>query len=67
LAESGYIDPLAEGQVQISLGNVDRAVECVGRSLDERTLFAAFLNLDPMFDSLRDIPKFNELISQLKQ
>jgi len=67
LADSEYIAPLAEGQVQISLGNVDRAVECVGRSLDERTLGAAFFNLDPMFDSLRDIPKFNELISQLRQ
>jgi serine/threonine-protein kinase len=67
LAESGYIDPLAEGQVQISLGNVDLAVECVGRCVDARTLFAAFLNRDPMFDSLRGIPKFNELISKLKQ
>ncbi len=67
LADSGYIDPLAEGQVQISLGNVERAVECVGRSLDERTLYAAFLTLDPMFDSLRDVPNFNELISKLRQ
>jgi len=67
LAESGYIDPLAEGQVQISLGNIELAVECVGHSLDERTPASAFLNLDPMFDSLRDVPKFKELISQLKQ
>jgi len=67
LAKSGYIDPLAEGQVQISLGNVDLAVECVGRCLDARTLFAAFFHLDPMFDSLREIPKFNELISKLRQ
>ena len=65
LADSGYIDPMAEGQVQISLGNVDRAVECVDRSLDERTLFAAFINLDPMLDSLRDIPKFNEISRSL--
>ena len=67
LAESGYIDPLAEGQVQISLGNVDLAIECVRRGLDARTLFSAFLHLDPMFDSLRGFPKFNELISKLRQ
>ena len=67
LADSGYVDPLVEGQVQISLGNIDRAVECVSRGLEERTLFSAFLGLDPMLDSLRDNQKFNELILQLRQ
>jgi TolB-like protein len=67
LAGDGYVDPLAEGQVQISLGNVDLALECVSRCVEARTLFAAFLKLDPLFDSLRSHPKFLELISKLRQ
>ena len=65
LGEAGYIDPFAMAQVQISLGKTDLAIESVGRSLEERTPFSAFLKLDPAFDSLRTLPRFQELTAQL--
>jgi tetratricopeptide (TPR) repeat protein len=64
MAEAGYIDSHAIAQVHIALGNIDRAIECVARSLDEREPFSAFLKLDPEFDPLRGDPRFSELVSR---
>ena len=65
MQESAYIDPLALGMVQIGLKQTEAAIESLSRSLDERTPFAALVNLDPAFDSLRTDSRFQQMISQL--
>ena len=67
MADSGYIDPHARGQVLISLGDFDLANEAVNLSLIERTPLAAFFKFDPEFDPLRKTPRFIELIAKLGQ
>jgi adenylate cyclase len=65
MAEAGYVESHAIARLHMALGDVDRAIESVGKSLDEREPFSAFLKLDPAFDPLRGDPRFDELVSRL--
>jgi hypothetical protein len=65
MTEAGYIDPFALGQVYLGLKDFDQALETVRCSLEERTPFAAFLDLDPAFDPLRQDSRFDSAVSVL--
>jgi serine/threonine-protein kinase len=65
MAEAGYVQAHAIARLHIALGDIDQAIESVGRSLDEREPASAFLKLDPKFDSLRGDARFNKLVSRL--
>ena len=65
MAETRYVEARVIAEVLAALGNIDQAIECVARSLDEREPFSAFLKLDPAFDPLRGDPRFAELVSSL--
>ena len=65
MAEAGYVESHAIARLHLALGDIDQAVESIGKSLDEREPFSAFLKLDPEFDPLRTDPRFGELISRL--
>jgi serine/threonine-protein kinase len=64
-SEREYVDPHAAGQIYIALGDVDRALESIRQSLDERTPLSTTFKLDPEFDELRSNPRFTELIDQM--
>jgi tetratricopeptide (TPR) repeat protein len=66
MSSVGYVDPLASALVQVALGNSDAALECLGKSLAERSPAALLLNVDPLFDEIRSDPRFQDLISSLK-
>src|SRR5215469_2589312 len=65
MAAAGYVESHAIARLHIALGDVDRAIESVAKSLDEREPFSALLKLDPEFDPLRGDPRFGELLSRL--
>jgi serine/threonine-protein kinase len=65
MAEASYVESHAIAEVHTALGHVDRAIEFVARSLDEREPFSAFLKLDREFDPLRGDRRFGELVSRL--
>jgi len=65
MAETGYVPSRAFARMHLALGNMDRTIEYLARSLDERVPFTAFLKLDPEFDPLRGDPRFDELVSRL--
>ena len=65
MAAAGYVESHAIARLHIALGDVDRAIESVAKSLDEREPFSALLKLDPEFDPLRCDPRFGELVSRL--
>ena len=64
-AEAGYVESRATAHVHIALGHMDRAIESLAKSLDEREPFSVFLKLDPAFDQLRGDSRFGELASRL--
>jgi len=61
-----YVDPLASAYVHVALGNSDAALECLEKSLMERSPAALLLNIDPLFDEIRSDPRFQKLVSSLK-
>jgi tetratricopeptide (TPR) repeat protein len=65
MAETGYVQARAMTRLYIALGDIDQAIEAVGRSLDEREPLSALLKLDPEFDPLRGDPRFAELVSRM--
>ena len=66
MSSIGYADSLASALVHLALGNQDAALDLLEKSLEERSLFAAFGNVDPLLDELRSGPRFRDLISSLK-
>jgi hypothetical protein len=50
--------------MHLALGNTDRTIEYLARSLDEREGPMAFLKLDPEWDPLHQDPRFAELAAR---
>ena len=65
MAECGYVPLRAFARMHLALGNTDRTIEYLARSLDEREGPMPFLKLDPEWDPLRGDPRFGELVSRL--
>ncbi|HEY7333364.1 MAG TPA: tetratricopeptide repeat protein [Bryobacteraceae bacterium] len=65
MAKAGYVASHAIAHLYIALGDADRGIESVARSLDEREPISAFLKLDPEFDPLRGDPRFGSLVSRV--
>ncbi len=52
-------------RVHIALDEHDQAFECLSRTLEERAGTLFWLNANPLFDPLRDDPRFAELLGKL--
>ena len=62
-AEAGYVSPLDLCIAHIGLGNLDRALDCLGQAVGQRVMRVTELGM-PTFDSLRGSPRFAELAEQ---
>ena len=49
-----------------SLGNKDKAFECLERSYQRRGFFIAFLQVEPQLDPLRDDPRYADLVNRVE-
>ena len=47
------------------LGEKDDAFQYLERAFDERSFWMPFLNIDPLFDSLRADPRFRDLLGRI--
>jgi TolB-like protein/Tfp pilus assembly protein PilF len=62
-AEAGYVSPLDLCMVHIGLGELDRALDCLGNAVDQRVMRVTELAM-PTFDVLRGEPRFAELAAR---
>jgi TolB-like protein/Tfp pilus assembly protein PilF len=62
-AEAAYVSPLDLCMVHIGLGELDGALDCLGKAVDQRVMRVTELAM-PTFDSLRGVPRFAELAAQ---
>ena len=62
---TGYRSPLARGLVHAAFPEMDQAFAYVERSLEEMEPLFAYLAVHPMFDNLRDDPRFPDLLQRL--
>ncbi len=69
LADSGrrYVPNVALAIVHAALGEPSAALDWLEKDLDERSLYPPFYAFDPVFDELRDDPRFAELVHRVQQ
>ena len=49
------------------IGNKDKAFEYLEKSYQRRELWMSYLHVDPLLDSLRDDPRFEELVRRVER
>jgi hypothetical protein len=64
--ESGYFNPLAITRAYVALGDIDRAMEWLGRAFEERTIWLTVVRTDDELAPLRADPRYAALDHQLK-
>ena len=66
LSETTYIPALSVAMVHVGLDEVDHAFTWLTRACDEKYGALAWLSIDPIFDTLRDNSRFDELLQRMK-
>ena len=63
--QRGYVSPVAFAILHIGLGNHAAALDWTERAYDERRGWLVYVNVNPIFDSLRKEPRFSALIERM--
>ncbi|HEY7194738.1 MAG TPA: tetratricopeptide repeat protein, partial [Gemmatimonadales bacterium] len=64
--ERGYVSPVAFAMVHIGLGNLQEALDWAERAYDERRGWVVYATVNPIFDPLREEPRFAELVRKMR-
>ena len=64
--EEGYVSPVAFAILHIGLGNLREALDWSERAYDERRGWLAYVNVNPIFDPLRNEPRFAALVRKMR-
>jgi len=62
----GYVSPVAFAILHIGLGNLQEALDWSERAYDERRGWLAYVNVNPIFDPLRNEPRFAALVRKMR-
>jgi TolB-like protein/DNA-binding winged helix-turn-helix (wHTH) protein/Flp pilus assembly protein TadD len=67
LSQVGYVSPVSFALVYIGLGEKDQAFAWLEKAYEERsTLLTQRIKVDPIYDSLRSDPRFQDLLRHMK-
>lgn len=64
-ARRRYVSAYYFAITRLGLGETDAALEQLERALEERAGFLAFLRVEPIFDPVRDEPRFQQLVERV--
>jgi hypothetical protein len=64
-ASRGYISPYAFALIYAGLNDSDNTFAWLERAYDDRTHWLVFLQVEPRFDSLREDPRFIDLLRRV--
>jgi eukaryotic-like serine/threonine-protein kinase len=65
LAKQKYVAPHFFSGIHIGLGEHDRAIEYLEKSYEEHCHWLIYLHIDPSMDSLRDNPRFRDILRRV--
>jgi TolB-like protein/Tfp pilus assembly protein PilF len=65
LAKQKYVAPYFFAGIYVGLGETDHAIEYLEKSYEEHSHWLIYLHLDPGMDSLRDDPRFQDLLRRV--
>jgi tetratricopeptide (TPR) repeat protein len=66
LSKQRYIPRYYFAMIYAALGEKERAFAELDKAYDDRNFFIALLRVEPMFDSLRDEPRFQKIVADMK-
>ena len=62
MSKQKYVSPYDLAVLYTGLGEKDKALEELNRAYDGRAGWAIYLKVEPLFDALRDDPRFKDLL-----
>jgi eukaryotic-like serine/threonine-protein kinase len=65
-AQAGYVSPVAFATLYLGLGDVEAALNWTERAREERRGWVAYLRVNPIFDPLRESPRFHALVEKMR-
>ena len=65
-AKTGYVSPVSFGTLSLGLGQWDAALDWIQKSIDERRGWFVYARVNPMFDPVREHPRFQAMMKELK-
>ena len=65
-AKTGYVSPVSFGTLSLGLGQWDAALRWIQKSIDERRGWFVYARVNPMFDPIREHPRFQAMMAELK-
>ena len=65
LSKKEFVWPASIGAIYIGLGEKDKAFEWLEKSYELREAWMIHLKVDPIFDSLRSDPRFQDLVDRM--
>lgn len=65
LARQQYVPPIYQAIIHLGLGEHERALDWLERAYEDRSYWLAFLKIDPRFDRLRGVPRFQRLLKKI--
>ncbi len=60
-----WVDPIIFSRIYLELGEIERAIEYVAKSIEERSPLAPYVATDPLFGRLRGDRRLRELLAPL--
>jgi serine/threonine-protein kinase len=60
-----YVSPMCFAEISTALGDTERAFEWLERAFDHRSPFLVTLGVNPVYDTLRQDPRFDGLLNRL--
>ena len=64
-ARGHTVSPFAVALVHLGLGGKDEALHWLSRAVDEHATYVASIRVDPLFDPLRQDPRFARLLARM--
>ena len=64
-ARGRYVSPVSRAQIYIGLGEKDRAFELLDKGYKTHASWLTYLKIDFFYDSLRDDPRFQDLLRRM--
>jgi hypothetical protein len=65
-SKRSYVSPIDLGNIYIGLGEIDRAVECLEKSLDIKCSRLTYLKVDPAYDTLMSNDKIVDFLKRMR-
>jgi len=63
--EKGYYPAFPEAEIHLGLGHADLAMEWLERAADERNMGFYLPSADPVYDPIRETPRFRKLMDRI--